>query len=278
MKVAYFMVASYMISCARVRTLPCKYFQLNSRYFNPEEGIFSKLDIDQLIPREWRLEQYEDDGTREPDRFPVFVKPEWGQNARGIERADDAAELREIRERTRHQRVRYLIQEGAPESREYEVFALRDPLHPDRFTDLTVTEVRNDRERNPVNSIYNTDTEYVEITDRFSDEQRRTIWGYLRRIGDFAISRMSVRSESEKELLAGRFHVIEINLFAPMPIHMLDSRYDRRDTMQFVIDYMMKLALLTRHRDRSLPTRPVFTKTWFYNRRNPVVNFVRAHI
>ena len=40
---------------------------------------------------------------------------------------------------------------------------------------LTVTEAVNEKERDPVNSVYNTDTRYVEISDQLDDAQRDTL-------------------------------------------------------------------------------------------------------
>jgi hypothetical protein len=51
------MVVTYILDCVLIGTKPWKYFQLNAPTFNAEAGIFSKLDIDQLIPEKWRLQQ-----------------------------------------------------------------------------------------------------------------------------------------------------------------------------------------------------------------------------
>ena len=91
------MVIIYILDCIRIGTKPCKYFQLNSAAFDREQGIFSKLAIDQRIPPEWRLHQQYEDGKTVPETWPVFVKPEWGQNAAGVKRADNPAQLEQIR-------------------------------------------------------------------------------------------------------------------------------------------------------------------------------------
>ena len=96
MKVTSVMVSVYILFCIRIATRPCKYFQLNASFFDREAGIFSKAGINELIPAQWRLAQWYDDGARMPEGYPVFVKPEWSQNARGVHRADNADELRRI--------------------------------------------------------------------------------------------------------------------------------------------------------------------------------------
>jgi hypothetical protein len=67
---------------------PWRFFKLNSQFYNTKLKIFSKLDMDKRLPEQWKLTQYIDDGTVQPAHFPVFVKPEWGQNSKGVVRID----------------------------------------------------------------------------------------------------------------------------------------------------------------------------------------------
>ncbi|MFT7675255.1 MAG: hypothetical protein ACI845_003676, partial [Gammaproteobacteria bacterium] len=111
MWISYFMIPRYMLNCVLMGTKPCKYFQLNSEIFNDDKGIFSKIEIDQLVPEKWRLEQVYDDGVKLPRSYPVFVKPEWGQNSSGIFRADDETSLHQIRKKIKSSKIQHLIQE-----------------------------------------------------------------------------------------------------------------------------------------------------------------------
>jgi hypothetical protein len=267
MKLTAVMVATYIADCCLIGTKPCKYFQLNSPYFNREKGVFSKIDLDQLFPDEWRLPQQIDDGEFIPDGFPVFVKPEWGENAEGIFRADNIAELNAIRSKTMHAAVPYLVQQGAIETREFEIFSLRHHRDPKSYSVYSITEVRNSREPNPINSIYNPDTEYHDITDQLSGTAKDALWKLVGRVGRFGISRLSVRAESIDDLVSGRFHIIEINLFTPMPIHMLDKKYSNYERWKMVRRYMMDLARTTKTRDKSLQEKPVYTSLMRYRRK-----------
>ena len=85
----------------------------------------------------------------------MFLKPEWGQNAQGIFCAENAAQLRTVRERLRDARVPYLVQQGAAERREFEIFAIRSPETLERPYMFTVTEALNERAAHPVNSVRN---------------------------------------------------------------------------------------------------------------------------
>ena len=272
------MVATYMLDCCLIGTKPCKYFQLNSPYFNNSKGIFSKLELDQLVPNKWRLHQVYDDGYTIPHKFPVFLKPEWGQNAGGIIKVSTREELVLARKSIKSSRISYLIQECASYAREFEIFFLADYKDRTRPSVFSVTEVLNNREENPVNSIHNPDTHYVDVTSRFSEEQKQTLSGYIGQIGSFSISRLSVRTADIKSLLNGKFQVIELNLFTPMPIHMLDPKYSYWDLWIMIREYMMLLARLTKIRDKTLEEKPVFTKMTFYNRENSLINFIRDRV
>ncbi|NKB77904.1 MAG: hypothetical protein GKR96_12945 [Gammaproteobacteria bacterium] len=278
MKITILMVITYILWCIRLGTKPCKYFQLNVPYFDRKVGIYSKIAIDQRIPARWRLEQFYDDGVREPNRYPVFVKPEWGQNAKGILKANNARELDDARKKIADERVRYLLQEGAIEQREFEIFALRDYANQQTYSVFTITEAVNTSESSPINSVHNRNTQYIEITDQFSEQDKQQLWKYVGEIGSFNISRTSVRSNSLAELLDGRFHVIEINLFLPMPINMLDHKYDWSDLRRMIRHYMFCLAKITWARDKTQEAKPVFTKIMLYDRRSKILNYLRSKI
>jgi len=126
---------------------------LNARYFSKDQGIFSKLSIDALIPDRWRLFQIPDDGMVAPERYPVFLKPEWGQNAHGIHRADNFQELQTIRSSLQQQDAeqKYIIQEGAPGAREFEIFSIDVSKHDGLHDVVTVTEAVNETEEFPIN-------------------------------------------------------------------------------------------------------------------------------
>jgi hypothetical protein len=97
-------------------------------------------------------------------------------------------------------------------------------------------------------------------------------------ISRFNISRVGLRADSVEAMLAGRFHVIEINLFIPMPINMLDARYHFADLWKQSRSYMMALARVTKTRNKALKEKPVFTKHMLYNRTSPFLNYIRDRI
>lgn len=278
MRITYLMVATYVFDCVLIGTNPYKYFQLNAPTFNAETGIFSKLDIDQLIPEKWRLQQSLFDDTAVPEAYPVFIKPEWGQNSSGIIRVDDPQSLDEVRRRVSTSPIKYLVQEASSEQQEYEIFSIQHHQDKQQFAELTITRVENPTGPYPVNGIYNTDTIYRDITDQFTADDKQRLWQLMGEIGRFGISRVGLRADSTENLLAGKFHVIEVNLYVPMPINLLDPRYGFFALWRLVRRYMMSLARLTKARDKTLKEKPVLTKMTLYNRSSPVLNYIRDRI
>ncbi len=277
MQITIIMVVTYILCCARIATAPWRYWQLNARYFSAEEGIFSKLSTDALIPERWRLQQSVDSDSLQPISFPVFLKPEWGQNAHGIHRADDPDQLVNLRTRLKQKSQRYLLQEAAPGQREFEIFSI-DSNRSDGIHDVfTVTEAINSSERFPINSKYNQFTRYADITAEFSATEQTTIAGYLSQIGDFGISRMSVRADTLEALVAGDFHVIEINLFLPMPINLLDGSYTWAQRWRFIRTAMMSLAQATKMIKQRDQEQPIFTRMMLYGRRKRAAAVAGAH-
>lgn len=266
MHITIIIIVTYIACCFRVGTVPWKYFQMNARYFSDRQGIFSKLSIDRLIPERWRLFQTLDQENLAPQSFPVFLKPEWGQNAQGIHRADDHTELHRLRARLSSQPQRYILQEAAPGAREYEIFSIDSNRYDDEHDVLTVTEAVNRSEQFPINSKYNQNTRYADITTAFTPGERKRLSRYISEIGRFGISRMSVRADSHEQLLAGNFHVIEINLFVPMPINLLDPEYTWSQRLHFIGESMMCLAKATKAIEPVDQPQAIFTRMVLYGR------------
>lgn len=268
MHITILIILTYIACCVRIGAAPWKFFQLNARYFSNDQGIFSKLSIDALIPDRWRLHQIPDDGVVTPERYPVFVKPEWGQNAHGIHRADNFEALQKIRQTLREQpgEQQYILQEGATGAREFEIFSIDISKSDGKHDVVTVTEAVNKTEANPINSKYNTNTRYVDISTQFSAEQLTVLEHYLDEVGRFAISRMSVRTDSIESLVAGRFQVIEVNLFLPMPINLLDDNHNWLSRFKFIRYSMRNLALATKAIKPVEKPRAIFTRMMLYGR------------
>lgn len=253
------LVLSYIASCIRLCVKPWYYFRLNAPYFNENKGLFSKLDIDRLIPNNWRLEQWVDDGTTEPTNYPVFVKPEWGQNSRGISRADNLMQIQQLRAQRTESDMRYLLQEAAHGAIEFEVFTIASHKDLAKHAVISVTQVSNvSTDKFPINGIYNKATQYNDITPKLTPEQLEKISRHASEIGQFKIARLGVRANSIAALSAGDFQVIEINLFLPMPLVLLCQHRRTIDNVRFVFNAMYALAKVTKRIPKDQPHKAIF--------------------
>ncbi len=272
------MITTYIIDCCLIRTRPCKYFQLNAPHFNTEKGIFSKIDLDQLFPEQWRLPQRYDSAEFMPQKFPVFLKPEWGQNAAGIYAAKNASELQQVREKLKQSTVPHILQQGASEHREFEIFSIRSVETPDRHSVFTVTEVTNSGQTLPINGIYNPTTEYRDITSQFTAKQLETLWELKGRVGRFTLSRLCVRADSIEQMLAGKFHIIELNLYNPFPLHMMDKKYTAYEKWKFARGYMIILARISKNLDKNQEWKHIYMNLKLYNRQTKFAQWLRRRL
>ncbi|MFN2355803.1 MAG: hypothetical protein ABR512_14940 [Desulfopila sp.] len=232
----------YIYACMRHRALPWNFFQLNSRYFSEYKGIFSKLEMDDLVPSQWRLEQYHYDKKVVPRTFPVFIKPEWGQNSAGIVRVDTEKQYRDVRRQICKNGIPFIVQQAAPGEEEYEIYYLRSPSVHGDFASLFITQVKNrSGTRHPINSIHNPDTGYIDITATLSSRELVKIWQYLEGIGDFRMARVCVKADSKNDLIQGEFHIVEMNVFLPMPLVLLAQNIDY-DQKRHLVREMMTIA------------------------------------
>lgn len=253
------LVIIYILSCIRYRAKPWLYFQLNAEYFNRDKGIYSKLEMDCRIPAQWRLAQSLDCGQL-PEKYPVFLKPEWGQNARGVYRADNREALEKFRAASVTSRLPYLVQEAAPGSREFEVFFIPSSSSPENVAVLSITEVLNTQaEALPVNGIYNPHTCYEDITGQFTEAERALIWQHMRQLGRFRIARVGLRADTTAHLVSGYFHIFEVNLFLPMPLMLQSHNVSERAKFHFIRGAMGHLARIT----KTIPPKRHYPSVFF---------------
>lgn len=236
-------IIHFITAAIRHRVVPWRFFQMNCEYFNEEKGLFSKLDIDKVIPSRWRLPQQLDDGISQPFPFPCFVKPEWGQNSHAVFRADSADMLHEIRKMNTAIDVPFMLQEAALGRREFEVFYIRATNSPGLPAILTITETLNHSgEALPINSVLNPHSEYRERTADFSTKERGQIWDILGNIGRFRMARVGLRADNLHDIADGSFQIIEINIFLPMPLSLLDTSKSWPEKYHFIKNSMNAAA------------------------------------
>ncbi len=235
----------YIFWSIRLGIPPWYYFQINAEWYNKNKGFYSKIDMDARIPKKWRLEQnYLDKNNLKnnlPKTFPVFLKPEWGQNSNGIIKIDNQQDFLNFNPES--EKIPYIVQYAAHEKQEYEIFYIRDADNQARLSTLNIAQsINHSGERYPVNSIYNKNTIYQDITPDFCAKELDILQTYLQELPPFRIARVGLRADSKEALLSGSFHIIEINLFAPFPIHLLDNSIPKKSKYKFIKDNMKHLV------------------------------------
>ncbi|MCK5820183.1 MAG: hypothetical protein KAH18_13315 [Psychromonas sp.] len=219
--------------------------------------MFSKLDMDKRLPTQWRLTQYRDDGICQPTQFPIFVKPEWGQNSKGVVRIDNKLALAIHRQNRHNVKYDYLIQHPATGKIEFEIFIIPNAANINEYACFSITQTCNDsHEALPVNGIYNKQCYYQDLTPLLSLLQKQKIWKHFKQIGKFKMARYGVRADSLTDLINGNFKLIEINLMLPMPLVVLANNISIINKFIFISNSMRALALMT----KTLPATPLHTK------------------
>lgn len=253
------LIFHYIIWSIRLGIPPWYYFQINAEWYNKEKGFYSKIDIDKCIPIKWRLKQSYLDRNNIPSEFPVFLKPEWGQNSNGIIRINNSQDFLNFRTKAK---IPYIVQYAAHESKEYEIFYIRDAEYKNQFSTINITQsINHSNERYPINGIYNNAMIYRDITHDFSHHKFRAILQkHLKELPNFRIARIGLKANSKADLLAGLFHIIEINLFAPFPIHLLDNSVSKKTKYSFIKNNMKHLVKVSNTTPKKHFSRLVFSR------------------
>ncbi len=235
----------YLWACLRYWVIPWNYFGLNSTYFNKKKGIFSKLEMDSAIPASFRLRQTYYDPDKPPQSYPVFIKPEWGQNSNGIVRVHNEKGYQAFQNGI-DATMPFIVQDAAAEKKEFEIYYLRSPDNGDNCAFLSITQVTNTcRKHHPINSIHNPCTVYRDITQTFSSKELQAIWFSLRKIGRFRMARVGLKAADPRGILREEFHIVEINLFLPMPLVLLTENVglvEKNRIMKKTMSFAARLA------------------------------------
>ena len=202
--------------------------------------------MDSVIPACFWLRQYYYNPDKLPKRYPVFIKPEWGQNSHGIVRVNNKKEYRVFQKGIHATDMPFIVQDAAPEKKEFEIYYLRSAGNSDHYAFLSITEVTNNcRKHHPINSIHNSCTVYRDITQTFSSKELQTIWLSLRQIGKFRMARVGLKADDRKSILKEKFHIVEINLFLPMPLVLLTGNvglFEKNKIMKKTMSIAARLA------------------------------------
>lgn len=262
-----YIVVQYIFACARIGAKPWRFFQMNARYFDEQKGVFSKLTIEKSIPEKFRLKSYHLKEYESVDTwhnnivkkftFPVFIKPEWGQNSHGIVRVDSADQLKETLQKVRQSNVSYYCQEAASGNKEFDVYYIRSTQNPKQSATYSVTELTNPHTpQYPINGIYG-GTVYTDITPQISTDDMQKIMKESLDIGSYNMARIAFKADNYQDIITGKAKIVEINIYTPMPINLMDTNLSWDNKRHFIVMFARHLAEMTK-KLQHIPAKKIF--------------------
>lgn len=238
-----------------LRVRPWRYFQLHAKYFNRKKWIFSKAEIESHIPDIWKLnstyinnidgiqkqiKQIEDNHS-----YPVFIKPEWGQNSHGISIVYSREELSDTLKSISKNSTPYVAQQASRYENEFEILYTRDPIKPNEIILQSIVESKNDTcDPHCVNGIHGT-TSYHDILPKFTQDMKLILIEYIQKIWEFRVARIGLKAENIKSMIEWKFEIFEINIFIPFALHLLDKDISKKDKNIFIKKFAKDLVILT---------------------------------
>jgi hypothetical protein len=112
----------------------------------------------------------------------------------------------------------------------------------------------------PINGIHNKNTGYHDCTPQFSHAELEKIWGHFKSICKYRIARVGLRANSREDFMAGVFHIIEINLFIPLPLSLLDAKMSWPRKISFIKEAMEHAALAVKAIPQEQARKAIFWK------------------
>lgn len=256
----------FIYYCLKIRTNPWAFFQIHAHFFDVEKWIFSKYDIEQAIPEQWRLGSYRVNNSDTTEsilqhfELPLFWKPEWGQNAHGISYIESKNELKIFLKKSRWSDVGYVIQEACDYAKEYEICFSKDPDNLDTIVIHSLVEAEN-MDGVHISSIH-AETRYKEVLHEIDMAQCETIAEHIESMWDLFVGRVGMRANSLQDIVDGNFKVFEINIFIPMPLKLLAYNVDQSQKDIFLHKWTQTLAGLTKQRPKHAYREVFLRKIW----------------
>jgi carbamoylphosphate synthase large subunit len=151
----------YILYSIKLQTKPWRFSQFNSHCFNEKKGIFSKYEIEKNIPDKWKLknmfvssedsiEKQKQDILKEFS-LPIFLKPEWGQNAHGILLAKTEDELEGTLGLIKNIPYQYICQQSSNFKNEYEILYTKNLEVDDIYIHSITQTLSNNTQEYPIN-------------------------------------------------------------------------------------------------------------------------------
>lgn len=282
----------FLKACVRFRVFPVRYFCVHLDYVDERSKIYSKQKINEAIPLQWRLKSillpHEDSLEHwekkigEHFSFPLFLKPEWGENSYGVHRVHDTQTLSTVLQKIKQTKQNYTCQQAATGANEYDFFYIKSSQKQKEPNVFSCTRMKSPhiigdgesplyellQKQSPllrlntgilshyqptdvlakgkslrlsfINGV-NHGTTYIDETKNIHPQEKTKIWKHLSQLGNFQFARIGISADSLQDIIKGRFEVIEINLFTPLPLDILDQNREKKEQKKQLEQYMNSL-------------------------------------
>lgn len=261
----------YIYYCIKIWAKPWRFSQFNAEFFNDSKWIFSKYEIEENIPEKFKLKSIfllssDSISTQKQNiisnfKFPIFLKPEWGQNSHWIIFVEDKWDLDKYLKQIKRNRISYLCQESSILKNEYEILYTKDIIS-NEINIHCITKTINIYENDyPLNWIYK-DSSYVSIINQFSISDINKLKKYILEIWNFNVWRIGLKANSISDLLLWNFKIFEINIFLPMMLSIFDSNLTKDEKTTSIKNYIKSLVKITKYSQEKYDKPIFFRKIW----------------
>lgn len=247
----YKIVFLYIYYCFKIWVNPWNFFQVNAKYFNKEKWIFSKYEIESFIPDKWKLKNFiiqfpmnnnQIEILEDQIWYPLFLKPEWGQNSHGIYIVSNRWELKKYFKNISRQSIPYIAQKSSSFFNEFELLFTNYNWNTQL---LSFVESRNNQKKWLFINGIHSETSYHNLLDKLSKSDKEKIIWYIKEINHFAIGRIWLKANSLRDFIWWNFEIFEINIFLPFPLHLLDENISKENKNHFLHNFTKCLAQLS---------------------------------
>lgn len=249
----FVILTTYFRACIQLRVLPWRFFGINQHGIHPKKGVFCKSIIQNFIPPEYQLPLVtlgaNEDIVSWQNKisslnYPVIIKPDLGQNSKHIHIAYNSED--KCISKQRKIPVDFVAQQVAT-GIEYDILFISNEVDKN-YSLFSIVELSqpNMQEKIPIHGIYQ-GTQYKEINHLIEPQKLRKFAQKIQTEFNFKFARIGVKAQSLDDLLNFNFKTIEVNLFLPLCLNVLDTSISEHKRISFLKYYIYTLIVLTKH-------------------------------
>lgn len=227
---------------------PTNFLNLNHKHLEIKKGIYSKHKLNQIIPNKHKLiSQPLKKFISKPEiNFPIILKPDWGESSLGIKKVNNKINLDKLINNKQIKIEKYFVQQFNQFNIEYDIVFLKNQITKNiEISEITTVSTTN---KDKITGI-NHNSNYKNITSQFSKTEIIKLQNNLNWLNkNFNSGKITLKSNSNKELLNNNFKVIETNILFPLPnsVHTLKTNKEKKKVISKHLTKMIKLSKITK--------------------------------